>query len=73
MESYPSYCPSSLSQGTSQINEHNHFKQVEAESPETVMEIRKPIDILDLYGSLLRKEKLPYRTPFVYEPGYIQN
>ena len=33
-ERYHSYCPFGLSQGTSQTNKHNDFKQIEAESPE---------------------------------------
>ena len=38
MESYPSYCPFGLSQGTFQTNKHNHFKQKEAESPQSLNE-----------------------------------
>ena len=39
MESYPSYCPSGLSQGTipTKTNKHNHLKQTEAEPPETLI------------------------------------
>ena len=45
MESYLSYCPSGLSQGTSQTNKHTHFKQKEAMSPESLIENRKSIYI----------------------------
>ena len=40
MESYPSYFLSDLSQGTipTKLNKHNHFKQTEAELPETLIE-----------------------------------
>ena len=43
MESYPSYCPSGLSQGkkTTKTNEHNHY----AEPPETLTENRKSVTI----------------------------
>ena len=65
-ESYLSCCPFGTSQGTSQTNQHkhNHFKQIEAESPETLIENRKPIkkvlgffhneDILAPHESLTR-------------------
>ena len=45
MESYPSYCHSGLSKGTisTKTNKHNHFKQTEAEPPETLNENRKSI------------------------------
>ena len=36
-ESYPTYPYSCSSQGTFQINKHNHVKQIDAESPEIVL------------------------------------
>ena len=44
-ESYLSYCTFGLRQGTFQTNHHghNHFKPIETESPETLIENRKPI------------------------------
>ena len=45
MESYPSYCPSGLSQETipTKTTNQNHSKKTEAEPPETLIENRKSI------------------------------
>ena len=43
MESYPSHCPFGFSQGTipTKTNTHTHFKQTEAEPPETLIQKKK--------------------------------
>ena len=64
-ENYLSYCPFGLSQGTSQTNKHNHFKNIEVASPETLTENRKPIKNLRAFAvrkthwPLLGKNTLP--------------
>ena len=62
MERYPSYCPSGLNQGKipTKTNKYNHFKQTEAEPPETLSGNRK--SIMKLWDFAIRKTHLPSWT-----------
>ena len=58
-ETYPFYCRSGFSQGTipTKTDKHNHFKQTEAEIPETLIEPCHEIMVLfDLSKLILQTD-----------------
>ena len=79
-DSYLAYPYSCLSQGTFQINKHNHVKQIDVESPEILLRKRKHVKlrgfvIMKTYWQLMDPllSKVPYLSPFWFVSEYLSN